>query len=118
MRMWCTATSSPKTCSCQQMVRSARLLRCLPLPRRCCPPSCCRALLPTFHCVPCLHPAAALVPTQPHCPSRPSPPFSDELLVGDFGLAIQQQQELPFLRAGTLDYMSPEVSEAAGLSCR
>lgn len=38
--------------------------------------------------------------------------------MGDFGLAIQQQQELPFLRAGTLDYMSPEVSEAAGLSFR
>ena len=33
--------------------------------------------------------------------------------MGDFGLAIQQRQELPFLRAGTLDYMSPEVRLAS-----
>ena len=29
---------------------------------------------------------------------------ADELRLGDFGLAIQQSGELPFLRAGTLDW--------------
>ena len=29
--------------------------------------------------------------------------------LGDFGLAIQQGEEIPFLRAGTLDFMAPEV---------
>ena len=31
--------------------------------------------------------------------------------LGDFGLAIDSTRELPFSRSGTLDYMSPEVSE-------
>ena len=54
-----------------------------------------------------------------HLPPTPTtsypllPILADELLVGDFGLAIQQQRELPFLRAGTLDYMSPEVTCSA-----
>lgn len=29
--------------------------------------------------------------------------------LGDFGLAIQSNIELPFTRSGTLDYLSPEV---------
>lgn len=35
-------------------------------------------------------------------------------MLGDFGLAIQQQRELPFLKAGTLDYMAPEVVQVRG----
>jgi serine/threonine protein kinase len=31
--------------------------------------------------------------------------------LGDFGLAIDARQELPFARSGTLDYMAPEVSD-------
>jgi serine/threonine protein kinase len=38
---------------------------------------------------------------------------ADQLRLGDFGLAIQQREELPFLRAGTLDYMAPEVGWGA-----
>lgn len=34
------------------------------------------------------------------------------LLVGDFGLAVNQLAERPCLRMGTLDYMCPEVSAA------
>jgi len=34
---------------------------------------------------------------------------SGRLRVGDFGLAIQAREELPFSRSGTLDYMAPEV---------
>jgi serine/threonine protein kinase len=34
------------------------------------------------------------------------------LLVGDFGLAVNQLTERPCLRMGTLDYMCPEVSAA------
>ncbi|GAB4819998.1 hypothetical protein N2152v2_007044 [Parachlorella kessleri] len=34
---------------------------------------------------------------------------ADEIKLGDFGLAIKQDEEVPFLRAGTLDYMAPEV---------
>ena len=57
-------------------------------------------------------------------PARPAPRWlslsctcrccllcADELRLGDFGLAIKQDKELPFLRAGTLDYMAPEVLE-------
>lgn len=29
--------------------------------------------------------------------------------LGDFGLAIKFDEELPFSRSGTLDYMAPEV---------
>ena len=29
--------------------------------------------------------------------------------LGDFGLAIKADEELPFTRSGTLDYMAPEV---------
>jgi serine/threonine protein kinase len=28
---------------------------------------------------------------------------------GDFGLAIKYDEEIPFSRSGTLDYMAPEV---------
>ncbi|KAK2077797.1 hypothetical protein QBZ16_004645 [Prototheca wickerhamii] len=38
-------------------------------------------------------------------------------LLCDFGLAIDQTRELPFLRAGTLDYLAPEIA-AAGLDAR
>lgn len=31
------------------------------------------------------------------------------LKLADFGLSIDQREEIPFLRAGTLDYMAPEV---------
>ncbi len=31
------------------------------------------------------------------------------LILGDFGLAIRGDEELPFTRSGTLDYMAPEV---------
>ncbi|KAL6769687.1 hypothetical protein ACKKBG_A31995 [Auxenochlorella protothecoides x Auxenochlorella symbiontica] len=31
------------------------------------------------------------------------------LKLADFGLSIDQRKEIPFLRAGTLDYMAPEV---------
>ncbi|KAL4420808.1 hypothetical protein ABPG75_010464 [Micractinium tetrahymenae] len=41
----------------------------------------------------------------------------DELMLGDFGLAIQQQSELPFLKAGTLDYMAPEVVQNPLVDC-
>ena len=30
--------------------------------------------------------------------------------LGDLGLAIKSDEELPFTRSGTLDYMAPEVS--------
>ncbi len=33
-----------------------------------------------------------------------------DLLVGDFGLAVNQHAERPCMRMGTLDYMCPEVS--------
>ena len=32
--------------------------------------------------------------------------------LGDFGLAIKTDEELPFTRSGTLDYMAPEVRSA------
>ena len=32
-----------------------------------------------------------------------------DVILGDFGLAIDTTRELPFSRSGTLDYMSPEV---------
>jgi aurora kinase len=31
--------------------------------------------------------------------------------LGDFGLAIKCDEELPFSRSGTLDYMAPEVRD-------
>ena len=31
------------------------------------------------------------------------------MVLGDFGLAIRCDEELPFTRSGTLDYMAPEV---------
>ena len=31
--------------------------------------------------------------------------------LGDFGLAIKADEELPFTRSGTLDYMAPEVRQ-------
>ncbi len=31
--------------------------------------------------------------------------------LGDFGLAIKSNEELPFTRSGTLDYMAPEVTQ-------
>lgn len=34
--------------------------------------------------------------------------------LGDFGLAIKYDEEVPFSRSGTLDYMAPEVCTAAG----
>jgi serine/threonine protein kinase len=34
-----------------------------------------------------------------------------KLKLGDFGLAIKIDEELPFMRSGTLDYMSPEVQQ-------
>ena len=34
-------------------------------------------------------------------------------MLGDFGLAILCDEELPFTRSGTLDYMAPEVSPCA-----
>ena len=30
--------------------------------------------------------------------------------LGDFGLGINAEEELPFTRSGTLDYMAPEVT--------
>lgn len=36
-----------------------------------------------------------------------------KLKLGDFGLAIRSDEELPFTRSGTLDYMAPEVSTSA-----
>eukprot|EP00887_Chlorella_sp_A99_P000271 scaffold13.g271.t1 len=38
----------------------------------------------------------------------------DELKLGDFGLAIRLSEELPFLRAGTLDFMAPEARAWGG----
>ena len=38
--------------------------------------------------------------------------------LGDFGLAIRADEELPFTRSGTLDYMAPEVSIAAHFAPR
>ena len=35
--------------------------------------------------------------------------------LGDFGLAIRADEELPFTRSGTLDYMAPEVTTSAFL---
>ncbi len=32
-----------------------------------------------------------------------------KLKLGDLGLAIRSNEELPFTRSGTLDYMAPEV---------
>lgn len=34
--------------------------------------------------------------------------------LGDFGLAIKYDEEVPFSRSGTLDYMAPEVGNVAG----
>lgn len=34
---------------------------------------------------------------------------SQRFKLGDFGLAIQSNLELPYTRSGTLDYLSPEV---------
>lgn len=34
---------------------------------------------------------------------------SQSFKLGDFGLAIQSNLELPYTRSGTLDYLSPEV---------
>ena len=36
--------------------------------------------------------------------------------LGDFGLAIRADEELPFTRSGTLDYMAPEVSASSYLA--
>jgi serine/threonine protein kinase len=33
--------------------------------------------------------------------------------LGDFGLAIKFDEEVPFSRSGTLDYMAPEVRQLA-----
>lgn len=33
--------------------------------------------------------------------------------LGDFGLAIKFDEEIPFSRSGTLDYMAPEVCSSA-----
>lgn len=58
-------------------------------------------------------PSEVTFPTRPcHRDIKPENLFltkEDELRLGDFGLAIKQDEELPFLRAGTLDYMAPEV---------
>ena len=35
---------------------------------------------------------------------------SQKFKLGDFGLAIKSDVELPYARSGTLDYLSPEVS--------
>ncbi len=37
-----------------------------------------------------------------------------KLRLGDFGLAINFQEEMPFSRSGTLDYMAPEVRGEKG----
>lgn len=54
--------------------------------------------------------------TQPlHLSSRDIKPenifltSSMQFKLGDFGLAIKSDEELPFTRSGTLDYMAPEV---------
>lgn len=36
---------------------------------------------------------------------------------GDFGLAIKFDEEIPFSRSGTLDYMAPEVRGALQRTC-
>jgi len=36
-----------------------------------------------------------------------------KLKLGDLGLAIRSNEELPFTRSGTLDYMAPEVMSLA-----
>lgn len=57
------------------------------------------------------------IPSHPPLPTHPTPARSpDELLLGDFGLAIHQGREAPFLRAGTLDYMSPEARLLAAVT--
>ena len=38
------------------------------------------------------------------------------LRLGDWGLAINQLQEKPYSRVGTLDYMAPEVHHVSGSS--
>lgn len=37
--------------------------------------------------------------------------------LGDFGLAIRFDKELPFSRSGTLDYMAPEVRNPCKAAC-
>ncbi|KAI3430683.1 hypothetical protein D9Q98_005272 [Chlorella vulgaris] len=68
---------------------------------------CSKVIIPLLHVLCALH-ASNVV----HRDIKPENIFltdCDELRLGDFGLAIEQRQELPFLRAGTLDYMAPEV---------
>jgi serine/threonine protein kinase len=38
--------------------------------------------------------------------------------LGDFGLAIKFDEEVPFSRSGTLDYMAPEVRQPSGWKLR
>ena len=38
--------------------------------------------------------------------------------LGDFGLGINSNEELPFTRSGTLDYMAPEVINLYTISMR
>ena len=40
-----------------------------------------------------------------------------KLRLGDFGLAINFTQEVPFSRSGTLDYMAPEVGAGWKVAC-
>jgi serine/threonine protein kinase len=62
----------------------------------------------------CSAPAISQLPALTPLPALILPRLpADELRLGDFGLAIQQSGELPFLRAGTLDYMAPEVGAGA-----
>ena len=42
---------------------------------------------------------------------------SGRFKLGDFGLAIDARQELPFARSGTLDYMAPEVACCSVAAC-
>ncbi len=37
--------------------------------------------------------------------------------LGDFGLAIKYDEEVPFSRSGTLDYMAPEVRPCSAHAC-
>ena len=37
------------------------------------------------------------------------------MVLGDFGLAIRCDEELPFTRSGTLDYMAPEASACCSM---
>ncbi|PSC71399.1 prostaglandin E synthase 2-like [Micractinium conductrix] len=69
---------------------------------------CTKVIMPLLRVLAELHDSHGII----HRDIKPENIFltaNDELLLGDFGLAIQQQHEPPFLRAGTLDYMAPEV---------